>query len=39
VVVQILVTFNFKDIFILKDEDSVETTGNRKCLTDEDPAR
>jgi hypothetical protein len=27
----ILLTFNFKDIFILKDEDSGENTGNRKC--------
>jgi hypothetical protein len=26
----ILLTFNFKDIFMWKDEDSGETTGNRK---------
>jgi hypothetical protein len=25
----ILLTFNFKDIFLLKDNDSGETTGNR----------
>jgi hypothetical protein len=27
----ILLNFNFKDIFLLKDKDSGETTGNRKC--------